>query len=153
MARRSLFAVSLASRFPITLGACLSLFMVATGCGGGSGPARAPVSGTITFDGAPLAQGTITFVPAGEGTAASGEIENGQFSISAEKGPSPGRCRVEVVSFQETGKKVPGISDDATGVTAETRQVIPEQFNTKSTLEEQVAADGDNVFELSLTSR
>lgn len=153
MTRRSFLVFSPRLQILLTTGSCLSLLVLALGCGGNSGPQRAAVSGTITFDGQPLSRGTITFVPAVEGTAASGEIENGQFSIPADKGPSPGKCRVEVVSFQETGKKVPGISDDASGMTAETKQVIPEQFNTKSTLEENVDENGDNVFELSLTSK
>lgn len=153
MTRRSLLVFSPRLQIVLTTGSCLSLLLLAMGCGGSSGPPRVAVSGTITFDGQPLSQGTITFVPAGEGTAASGEIENGQFSIPDDKGPSPGKCRVEVVSFQETGKKVPGISDDASGMAAETKQIIPEQFNTKSTLEKDVSESGDNVFELSLTSR
>ena len=153
MTRRSHPVFSPKLQIILATGSCLSLLLLALGCGGSSGPPRAAVSGTITLDGQPLSQGTITFVPAGEGTAASGEIEKGQFSIPADKGPSPGKCRVEVVSFQETGKKVPGISDDASGMTAETKQIIPEQFNVKSTLAENVAESGENVFELSLESR
>ena len=153
MSRYSTSTIALPSQSLLALCSCLAFLSFATGCGGSYAPPRAAVSGKITLDGEPLSQGTITFVPLGEGVAASGEIANGQFSIDAGKGPSPGKCRVEVLSFQETGEKVPGISDDASGMTAETKQVIPKEFNTESTLEERVDAKGENVFELTLTSR
>jgi len=153
MSRYSTSTISLPFRPLLALCSCIAFFCFAAGCGGSSAHPRAAVSGKITFDGEPLSQGTITFVPLEEGVAASGEITNGQFSIPTEQGPSPGKCRVEVLSFQETGEKVPGISDDASGMTAETKQVIPKEFNTDSTLQEDVAADGENVFELALTSQ
>ena len=153
MARYSTSTTSPSVQFLLVPCSCFAFLCFAAGCGDSYAPPRAAVSGKITLDGKPLSQGTISFVPLAEGVAASGEITNGQFSIPAEKGPSPGNCRIEVLSFQETGEKVAGISDDASGMTAATKQVIPKEFNTDSTLEESVDCEGENIFELTLTSR
>lgn len=44
------------------------LLSIAAGCGGGGGPAPpplVPVSGTVTLDGKPLANASVTFLPVG----------------------------------------------------------------------------------------
>jgi len=125
-------------------------FMVTllVGCGP-SGPTRIPVTGQVSLDGQPLSQGTITFIPTGEGTAASGEVVDGKFAIAQEVGPSPGPSRVEVLSYQETGRQVPGMVPGT--MEAEIKQVIPDQYNTRTQLEQELVAD--QPVRLELTSK
>jgi len=117
------------------------------GCDGAPAPERVGVSGKVRFNGQPLATGRITFIPQGQGTAASGEIANGDFHIPVNQGPSPGKCRVEILSFQETGKKVQGPS----GV--EMKQVIPSRYNTSTNLECVLNAKQANSCEFTLVSK
>jgi hypothetical protein len=66
------------------------VFLVAAGCSSGS-----TVSGTVTIDGEPLKDGTITLIPKDPktGQAAGGDIKNGFFKI---KNVTPGEMRVTV---------------------------------------------------------
>jgi hypothetical protein len=89
----------------------------------------------------------VTFVPQGKGAAASGQIANGEFHIPKDQGPSPGKCRVEILSYQETGRKVQGPSDPAL------KQVIPLRYNTTSSLECVLDAKVPSSHEFTLTSK
>lgn len=123
------------------------LLVALAGCGGPRGPERVEVSGKVQFDRQPLASGTITFVPQTAGTAASGPIANGQFHLSREQGPSAGKCRVEILSYQETGRKVAGPT------ALELKQIIPARYNTGSSLECVLEATGANSCEFALESK
>ena len=59
---------------------------VLVGCGSANGPFA--ISGTVSLDGQPLEQGSISFVSATPGTRGStgGAISNGKYSIAAEDG-------------------------------------------------------------------
>lgn len=61
---------------------------LAIGCGGGKGK----VTGNVTVDNKPLPGGTITFHPS-KGNAASGEIIDGQYTVT---GVPTGNARVSV---------------------------------------------------------
>ncbi|MBW3542412.1 MAG: hypothetical protein KY476_19275 [Planctomycetes bacterium] len=55
------------------------------GCGGRDPdrPATAPVTGTVTYNGKPLTEGTVTFVPQAKGNPATGQIgPNGRFTLT-----------------------------------------------------------------------
>ena len=71
------------------------------GCAGASdGLPRQAVSGTVTFDGQPLAEGRIQFEPASAEamTPAGGEIKDGRYSIPRDQGPTPGDYRIMITS-------------------------------------------------------
>jgi len=72
---------------------------LAAGC---DGSGLADVSGTVTVDGAPVEEGSITFVPAdGQGQTAGGPIKDGKYSVRA----SPGRMKVSISAPKAIGKK------------------------------------------------
>jgi hypothetical protein len=80
----------------------LSLALVLPGCGGG-GPALAPVSGTVNYNGKPLAQGEISFHPAGGQRPAYGKIQDGKIvdvKTADKEGVIVGPCQVGVTSVQ-----------------------------------------------------
>jgi hypothetical protein len=71
------------------------------GCGGG--PATGDVSGTASFDGVPIEDGHINFIPAdGKGSTAGGIIKDGKYD--AKKVPV-GAMKVSVSGSKIVGKK------------------------------------------------
>ncbi|ODA36683.1 hypothetical protein A6X21_15730 [Planctopirus hydrillae] len=59
---------------------------------------RQPISGSILFDGTPMNEGTVRFIPDGQtkGPAAYGIIQDGFYEISHQEGVIPGTYRVEI---------------------------------------------------------
>jgi hypothetical protein len=120
------------------------LIVVAVGCGG---EPRGDVSGTVTFDGQPVAQGMVSF----ESTKMTGPprnvpIRDGQYQASGATGLAPGTYRVRISA------------DDvaAMGITPETDQhapfnyvpLLPSAWNVQSELSVEVR-DGGNTFNFS----
>jgi hypothetical protein len=83
----------------------------ALGCGGG-GPKPVKVEGVVTLDGKPLPAATVTFVPAGDGRAASGRTEqDGTFRLTTyrtDDGALPGEYKVTVVVEKPTDERFVG---------------------------------------------
>jgi len=131
--------------FRIAWVACigLALFWI-IGCG----PSRVPlpkkvaVKGTVNMDSNPMADGEVVFVVPGLGPF-NLPVKDGSFSGEAYVGSN----KIEVFSYREgepltTGKK------EATKI-----NVIPDRFNSKSTLKAEVK-DGDaNEFRFDVTSK
>ena len=132
------------TRLSFALSCCL-LAAVAVGCNRGPKPlpfTTAAVTGTVTFEGKPLVKGLIRFIPDTaivEGQVAgkpiSAKIEDGKYSIPAEKGATVGKNRVEVISYRGTG-----VMEQTSAGTKEekTEQFIPEQYNATSTLSVEI---------------
>jgi hypothetical protein len=134
-------------RFGICCG-WIAVVTAAVGCGVG-GPARAGVTGEVRFDGYPLPVGTVTFLPIKSGVAVSADVSDGTFVLPPGEGPSPGEYKVEVVSYQETGRMVRGPSVNRSGKSQELVQVIPDAYNARTTLQFTVTA-GENTCKLEL---
>ena len=120
---------------------------------------RAAVEGEVTFNGKPLEQGTVRFVPI-DGTPGpkhAVQVKQGMFAASAEQGPVVGQHRIEIESTDNGG-----YAPDDEQALAELEHVrsrsirvlrVPEIYNTRSTLSETVAAEGPNHFVSELNSR
>lgn len=120
-----------------------------SGCGTND---RLPLQGTVTFDGKPLATGVIQFIP-GEGTAgpsAGGEIQDGHYTVSAEKGVFAGTFRVEIISNQKTGTQTRSAGGQ---VADDVRNIVPAQYNVASTLSADVSSEDGNSFDFELRSK
>ncbi len=110
-----------------------------------SGCSKPSASGTVTFNGEPVDNGSIIFSLESDGKVqASAKIIDGKFSIPSGTGLATGKNRVELYWDKKTGKKV-GTPGDRGTLIDETVQVIPSQFNTASTLTEEIKA-GSNTF-------
>ena len=122
------------------------LLLVLAGCSSNN---RVAVSGDVTLDGKPLDGGAISFRPApGNASSSSGgQIRQGRFQLTADRGLAPGKYLVTVQAFQPTGRT---IKDGQSG------QMVPEQAEVKyrevGKLEAVVAASGTNQFQFQLTS-
>jgi hypothetical protein len=123
-----------------------AVFLV--GCGGTDGLSRCSVSGKVTLDGAPVEEGSITFVPT-EGTSgpmAFGEIADGEYAISAdERGPVVGKHKVQIEAYRDSGTK------DSGGAPLKD-QVVPAKYNTQTTLVVEIA-EGSGTHNFDLTSQ
>lgn len=114
------------------------------GCGsssGVSGPDKSRVSGTVTWNGAPLPSGQIRMIDA-EGDSPRtyvGDISEGRFEFDV----TPGRKRVEIRAFRE---------DQSAGgdPNAPDPQYLPARYNDQTTLEADIGDSNDGLrFELS----
>lgn len=65
----------------VVLAVCGLLAVVCAGCGG-SGPKLFPVSGTVTYDGKPLAGASILFIPQGGRPSIGTTDASGKYTIS-----------------------------------------------------------------------
>ncbi|HZN36427.1 MAG TPA: hypothetical protein VFB80_21505 [Pirellulaceae bacterium] len=75
-----------------------SVILISAGCGMDSG---ATLTGSVTYEGTPLAKGSITLTPSdGKGPIAGGEITAGRYSIS---GLVPGKKQVQIAAAEESG--------------------------------------------------
>lgn len=128
-----------------------------SGCFGGSkdGLERAFVTGTVSFDGQPLTEGSIQFIPdldaKGQrihGKAVQAIITNGVYSLNADQGPVVGANKIMVNATRKTGK-----FQNFDGVKTEImQQYIPAKYNADSTLRYEVKA-GENTADFSLQAR
>ncbi len=88
----------------LRLGLAAAGSLACSACGAGDdGEARYKVSGTVTYQGAYLAHGDISFVPVdlATGRAASSTIDNGSYTLSTlgdRDGALPGQYKVTVIS-------------------------------------------------------
>lgn len=114
---------------------------LANGCAK-PGPKLYPVSGNVTLDGQPLAEGTVYFKTIATGDVDSLPVKAGRFEGKAVEGAR----RVEVVAYRlipvagEMGGEVP-------------ESLIAKRFNIDSTLTAEVTAAGPNTFEFAVTGK
>jgi hypothetical protein len=109
--------------------------LLLAGCGGDDG-GRATVKGQVTFNGTPINDGAINLVPLdSQGRRVGGSITNGTYELTGEQsGPVPGNYRVEVYGFEPMAAPAGAAAGDAEAESA-TRQFVPPQFNSQSTIE------------------
>ena len=100
------------------------------------------ISGKITFEGTPLSEGTISFMPSGaEGSSTAAQIQNGAYSAKV----SPGKMIIKIYSERSlTPDEVkeyntnPMTKNSMTPAESVKKQVIPAKYNEKSTLTEEI---------------
>jgi len=128
-------------------GICLCWLLPLLGCGAGAG---AGVSGTVTLDGSPLDDATVTFVPTsgGQRQAAWATTKNGQYAIVAKDGLGTGEFRVEIRALRATDGKTN--QNDPTLITA--KEAVPSKYNGRSELKTEIKP-GPNVANFDLKSK
>jgi len=117
-----------------------------TGCGP-AGPRKIKISGTVTLDGSPLAEGNVVFIPLDPALgAAGGAIAAGGFTVETYPGPH----RIEVYADKKESRPIGPDDPPELGFTL--TSLIPERYNKKTTLTFDVQSPQDRP-ELVLTSR
>ena len=128
----------------------------ASGCGGRSYK-YVPVSGTVTLNGHPLANATVTFLPvAPEGTTEAGDSsvgktnEKGEFTLETVKGVNGALVGRHNVSVSQLNPDV-GDTDRRPRRGALTN-ALPRRYNNDTELTFEVPAGGTDKAEFKLTS-
>lgn len=134
---------------PGSLVALSFVVLTSLGCGGKSdGPELHSVTGTVTFDGAPVEEGRILFRPVSGASAHAGNIKDGKYEIEA----VAGEMKVEITASRIIpGKFDTSNPDDEPAPVGE--MYIPEKYNSKTELTATVNSDGDNTIPFELTSK
>jgi hypothetical protein len=97
---------------------------------------RSRVQGSVSYNGEPVDDGGIGFLPEGEGASqvrATGEIHDGRYDLDSTCGPYPGKYRVEIYWNKKTGKQL--ANRDRTAFKDERKQAIPPKYNENTELE------------------
>ena len=122
--------------------AVFALALSLLGCGKPA-PKLIPVSGTVTMNGKPLADGVVYFKTIATGEFEEMPIQDGKFSGNA----LPGERRVEInsykVTIQGTGEMVGEVKENT----------ISPAYNTNSTLSATVKPEGPNTFEFAVKGK
>jgi hypothetical protein len=105
------------------------------------------VSASVTFQGAPLGEGTVEFFTTAEvpRLVAGARIVGGEFTVPADHGLPPGQYLVHISSTEITDK-----SGDALNSSFSVRERIPAKYNIDSNLRVEVNAGKRNVFQFDL---
>jgi hypothetical protein len=116
----------------------------------GCGPGRPRIEGTVTLDGAPVDGGSISFFQgSGPGSdKGNAAILGGKYVIEGDRARNltPGSYTVQIFWLQRASGEGQGDAGPAV------KQLIPPQYNTKSTLTREVKS-GTNKFDFDLQSR
>jgi hypothetical protein len=105
-------------------------------------PPTVTVAGAVKLDGSPLETGTILFEPRDGATRpAQTTIEAGQYSLEVEPGPKIVRINSQKVVGQEA--VYPG--DPESPQIDKLEEQVPAQFNSQTTLEQDISAAADDV--------
>jgi hypothetical protein len=122
----------------------LPTVLSASGCSKPGRPGYHTVTGRVTFDGQPLANGFVQFVPVDSKTSPeSGRIANGLYRMESKAG----KMSVHILSTRLTGKMDPVMG------TAIEEMFIPQRYNSKSELTAEVVADKANSIDFNLASQ
>ncbi len=125
------------------LGMCLCLGLA--GCAESEGT----VTGTVTFDGHPIPSGSITFVKSDGGSVRGGSvIRDGSFQTKL----LPGNYKIEVTAQKAGVKKKQKGFDGKDEEIELTEDMIPEWYNHKTELSEDIKT-GPNTLKLDLKSK
>lgn len=111
-----------------TLGMFFFVAIFTLGCGHRSSIERVPVEGNVTYNGLPIANGQIQFLPLDgtPGNAAGSPIVAGKYAVANKGGVPIGKHRVVIEGYQPPP---PTADPDAGRV-----QFLPDKFNRRSEL-------------------
>lgn len=126
---------------------CLTLALGLIGCGART-DGLITISGTVTLDGKPVPEGSVSLMPLdGRGIAGGGTISGGRYSAES----SPGLMAVQINGIEKVEKENPSAEEVARGLHIDQRQMLPEVYNRQSQLRIEVSSDNRR-FDFNLTS-
>ena len=144
---RNLMATRPASTFCLLVYALIATCCV--GCGGRGGPDRVEVSGTVTYNGTPIPEGTIRFVPGPTSSVplSGASIKEGAYNADQNGGVPVGTHKIEIEAF----RKVQPSGQRATGGLHSNeefrQQYLPDRFNKRSELEITIESGSANIVQ------
>ena len=110
-----------------------------------SDPSRASIHGMVSVGGKPIEQGRIVFKPTrgNSGPSAGATIENGSYTIAAERGPKIGANQVQISGLEKTGKKIQSPAFPGGPKIDQLREIVPERYRGEESVLEYVVVPGD----------
>jgi hypothetical protein len=127
------------------------------GCNSGSVSGTVPVSGKVTYKGAPVEGAILTFVPEGSGrTATATTRAGGVFSLTTVDSPGamPGKYKVTVDKVEYRPAGSPTMEEAARGNAAEgqAKRVLPAKYAAAAStpLAMEIPAGGKKDIDLTL---
>jgi len=124
-------------KFRLRIGLVLTVLTASIGCGRVEGPQTAVVSGNVTLDGTPVADGAISFVPIdGKGAPSGAKIANGTYTADVPLGEK----RVEIRAPKVVGQKDAYQGDPNSPKIDLIEERIPARYNAQSELRTNVYA-------------
>jgi hypothetical protein len=134
---------------------CVGLAL-AVGCERATDDGRRAVTGSVTFNDQLVEEGQIVFEPESTGPLATGQIKAGKYAIDPKFGPAAGPYRVRIEGYRK--KKVANMpphpyAGDSAEPDVVAEQFLPAEYNTRTTLRVEIAADGENVHDFALKAR
>jgi hypothetical protein len=114
------------------------LILAISGCGSKT----YNVSGTVTFNGVPIPEGRISFVPEDSSPGGGGAISNGRYSVDV----PPGKAKVQINASKLM--KLPEGEKGMYGKTGEMRDYIPSKYNADTELKADISGPAKLDFEL-----
>jgi len=123
---------------------------------------RKNISGTVTLDGTPIGRGNIQFAPqdtqapqGAVGTGGSTEIVAGKYSLKRDLGLFSGTYKVKITSVvvtdPKTGQAPDPVQYNGSPESFKHEQIVPDKYNTITTLEITVGEDKNQTHDFTLT--
>ena len=139
-------------RFLLCLGATLAL-PLSNGCNRNQGPERVVVSGTVTFDGKPIPDGEIRFMPdaAADAPVSASPIVDGTYKVDAHGGVPIGTHTVQVNAYRAVAMKPGPEGVMPMTINKPRQQYLPKRYNSDSQLKMSIESGGRRItkdFEL-----
>ena len=120
--------------------------MAVSGCGG---EPKAIVSGTVTLDGVPIENGTISFYPTGRaGQTAGVGIEKGKYKVES----SVGEMTVQISATKVIGK-FKAYDTPESPVLDKVAEMIPAEYNSASKLKASFKAGINENVNFDITTK
>lgn len=143
---------------PLILVSSIAVATSLAGCNPAESLWRAPVGGSVSFNGVPLPAGVVRFVPTGQttGPVAVAAIKEGRFDLPRQDGPVVGSHRVEI---EATGFQGFDLDDEqAFAARAQKRQrmppnPVPAEYNRNSRLNLTLSAEGDQNLDFKVETK
>lgn len=125
---------------------CVGLALFLAGC---SDSGLIKLSGTVTLDGQPVEDGSISLMPVdGKGVTGGGLISNGKYTAES----SPGEMAVQIYAYKTVTRANPTAEEIERGITDDRVELLPPVYNRQSKLRIQVSSSDRN-FDFPLTSQ
>jgi hypothetical protein len=124
-------------------------FLLAGGCGSLSSSGYS-VSGTVTWKGQPLDQGSIQFIPEGgqeKAQMVGSEIKGGHYALPNPPGLAPGTYKVRINSRSGINPAGP---PDANLADPSSKERIAKKYNEETTLKAEVKPGQANTFDFAV---
>lgn len=140
------------NRFVVAISLGLMIALLG-GCGGGGDEIdRSVVSGLVTFDGVPVKEGIITFIPTDGAAGAPVQltIQDGNYNSAQDtlddRGVVVGLNEVQILATKKTGKQIKNPMNE---MEDEVLQYIPAKYNQQSELKQEIKPGKSTInFEL-----